>query len=108
MVCHAECIGGQRETGMIRPMDSTSAALQDEGPQTMKTLAVLSLATLIVAGAGSGATAIAQSLPVERGETVTMIEGDVAPAWDYCHGQTAGTAHRLCGTATGGPSGSLF
>ncbi len=76
----------------------------------MKYLTALSIAAFIAVGAASGARAFAPGL-IEAGQVgVPHAARHEAQrvVHDHCHGRASGTAHRLCGSATGGPSGGLF
>ncbi len=73
----------------------------------MKYLTAFSVAAFIAVGA-SGAQAFAPGL-IEAEQVgvprATRLEaGRVVHV--HCHGRTSGTAHRLRGSATGGPSGA--
>lgn len=74
----------------------------------MTKIAAVALAIALTAGTMSTASAFgtyaANPYLAEESEHV----GPDGTVHDHCHGMASGTAHALCGTATGGPSGGLF
>ena len=76
----------------------------------MKKIAALALAAALTAGTMSTASAfgIYPTDPAAWSAEEPLHVGPDGTVYDHCHGKASGTAHALCGTATGGPAGGLF
>ena len=74
----------------------------------MTKIAAVALAVALTAGTLSTASAFGTYPAEPIAAEETMHVGPDGTVHDHCHGMASGTAHALCGTATGGPSGGLF
>ena len=76
----------------------------------MRTIAALTLAAALAAGTVSTANAFGlyASEPMASNLEESLHVGPDGTVYDHCHGRASGTAHALCGTASGGPVGGLF
>ena len=74
----------------------------------MKSLAALALAAALAAGTVSTANAFGIYFEPAFNAEESLHVGPDGTVHDECHGRSSGTAHPLCGTATGGPVGGLF
>lgn len=76
----------------------------------MKKIAAVALAVALTAGTMSTASAfgIYPTEPTAWSTEDSLHVGPDGTVYDHCHGKASGTAHALCGTASGGPVGGLF